>query len=113
MRGFAQGTLGPPDPILAEPVGGAAVIIFNQEIRFPIAWRISGVGFYDAGNAFAQPSDMRLSELRHSVGAGLRFELPFGLLRFDWARVLDPQEDDSAIAFHLQLGPRVLNGLGS
>ena len=25
----------------------------------------------------------RLSDLRHSVGAGLRFVLPFGALRFD------------------------------
>ena len=80
------------------------MLIFNQEIRFPIHWRFRGVGFYDAGNAFEELSDMSLAKLRSSVGAGLRVELPFGLLRFDWAWPLDPREGDDPWQFIFSLG---------
>lgn len=104
VRGFAQGTLGPVDPVLEIPIGGAGTLIMNQEIRFPIFWRLRGVGFYDTGNVFEQPSDIRLSDLRHSLGVGLRVELPFGLFRFDWARVLDPRDGDDLSRFVFSLG---------
>ena len=60
VRGFEQGALGPRDPLTNEPLGGAGVLIFNQEIRFPIVWRLRGVGFYDTGNAFEKA-------LRHTL----------------------------------------------
>jgi outer membrane protein insertion porin family len=87
VRAFEQDSLGPSDIVA---VGGGGILVFNQEIRFPLWWRFLGVGFYDAGNASKTASDMSFSELRQSVGAGLRFELPFGLVRLDWARVVDP-----------------------
>lgn len=104
VRGFSTGSLGPIDPILGVPIGGKGVLVFNQEIRFPIYWRFRGVGFYDAGNAFEEPSDISLAKLRSSVGAGLRVELPFGLLRFDWAWPLDPREGEDPWQFIFSLG---------
>ena len=88
VRGFEQDSLGPTD--IVGPKGGGGVVVFNQEIRFPLVWRLRGVGFYDAGNAFETASDIRFSELRQSVGAGLRLELPFGLIRLDWAAAVNP-----------------------
>jgi outer membrane protein assembly complex protein YaeT len=88
VRGFEQDSLGPSDVV--GPMGGGGVAVFNQEIRFPLWWRFRGVGFYDAGNAFETPSDISLSDLRQNIGAGLRFELPFGLIRLDWARIINP-----------------------
>ena len=104
VRGFEQGTLGPDDPILERPIGGAAVLVFNQELRFPITRRLQGVGFYDAGNAFENARDMSLRDLRHSAGLGARIILPFGLLRFDWARILDLQPDETPWRFVFSLG---------
>jgi len=104
VRGFEQNTLGPVDPILRRPIGGAGVLIFNQEIRFPLLWRLGGTGFYDAGNVFETASDMSLRDLRQSAGLGVRFELPFGLLRFDWARVLDRREGEKPWRFIFSLG---------
>jgi outer membrane protein assembly factor BamA len=104
VRGFEQGTLGPTDDIVDAPIGGAALVVVNQEIRFPLVWRLRGVGFYDVGNVFDDPSNVSFSDLRHSAGAGLRLELPFGLIRLDWARVLDPREGDRFARFIFSLG---------
>jgi outer membrane protein assembly complex protein YaeT len=101
VRGFEQDSLGPSDFI--GEFGGGGLAVFNQEIRVPLFWRIRGVGFYDAGNAFESASDLRLSELRQSVGAGLRLDVPFGLLRLDWAAAIDPRpgEDRWRLIFSL------------
>ncbi len=103
VRGFEQDSLGPTDIVLG-PEGGGGVAVFNQEIRFPLWWRFRGVGFYDAGNAFETASDIRLSELRQSVGAGLRFELPFGLIRLDWAAVVNPRPGEKPWLLMFSLG---------
>ena len=97
VRGFQLDSLGPP-------LGGEGVLIFNQEIRFPVFWKLRGVGFYDAGNVFAKPSDIRISKLRQNIGAGVRLVLPFGLIRFDWARVLDVREGEDPWRFVFSLG---------
>jgi outer membrane protein assembly complex protein YaeT len=101
VRGFEQDSLGPSDII--GPFGGGGLAVFNQEIRIPLFWRIRGVGFYDAGNAFESASDMRFSELRQTFGAGLRLDVPFGLLRLDWAAAIDPRpgEDRWRLIFSL------------
>jgi outer membrane protein assembly complex protein YaeT len=104
VRGFAQGSLGPLDPLLGVPLGGSGVLVLNQELRFPLFWKLRGVGFWDAGNAFATPSDISLADLRHSAGAGVRVELPFGLLRFDWAGVIDRKENEDPWRFVFSLG---------
>lgn len=101
VRGFEQDSLGPVD---ITDVGGGGLVVLNQEIRFPLWSRLRGVGFYDAGNAFETASDIRLSELRQSVGAGLRFELPFGLIRLDWAAVVNPQPGEKPWRLLFSLG---------
>ncbi len=100
VRGFEQDSLGPAD--IVGQIGGGGVVVFNQEIRFPLWWRLRGVGFYDAGNAFETASDIRLSELRQRVGAGLRFELPFGLIRLGLCRRREPAAGRDALALELQ-----------
>ncbi len=101
VRGFEQDSLGPVDIV---EKGGGGLVVFNQEIRFPLWLRLRGVGFYDAGNAFETASDIRLSELRQSVGAGLRFELPFGLIRLDWAAVVNPRPGEKPWRLLFSLG---------
>ncbi|MBM3790991.1 MAG: hypothetical protein FJW35_11680, partial [Acidobacteria bacterium] len=44
VRGFEQDTLGPVD-FLGEPAGGEAVLVMNNEIRFPVYSLVDGVGF--------------------------------------------------------------------
>jgi outer membrane protein assembly complex protein YaeT len=103
VRGFPQNSLGPRDPILGTTAGGGLLIV-NQEIRFPLWWRLRGAGFYDAGNAFESASDIHIEELRQNVGAGLRLDLPFGVLRLDWAAVLNPRPDEKPWQLLFSLG---------
>jgi outer membrane protein insertion porin family len=102
VRGFELDALGPFDIVGAK--GGGGVAVFNQEIRFPLWWRFRGVAFYDAGNAFETASDISFSDLRQSAGAGLRFELPFGLVRLDWAAVIDPLPGETPWRLLFSLG---------
>ena len=97
VRGYKQNTLGPavffPTPE-EEPdrlyIGGQAVTVINQELRFPIWNIIHGGVYWDAGNVWATTKLFSFRDLRHTVGAGVRVVLPFGALRFDYAEPLNP-----------------------
>src|SRR5262245_66279942 len=57
LRGFALNQAGPRDSVTGFPVGGQALLVFNQEFRFPmrLPWvgnKIGGTIFYDGGNVF-------------------------------------------------------------
>ncbi len=58
------------------------------EYRFPLVWRFGMTTFAGLGEVFNQPSDVTLSSLKYSVGAGIRFAVnPAERLniRFDYA----------------------------
>ena len=56
-------------------------LILNQELRFPLLWKFSGVAFMDAGQTAARAQDF--FGLRYSPGVGIRIQTPFILLRTD------------------------------
>jgi outer membrane protein insertion porin family len=68
----------------SEPVGGKALLIGNLELRVPLISRFGISTFYDGGNVYARPGDIRLSEFSHTIGAGLRIKTPFGPIRLDY-----------------------------
>ncbi len=125
VRGFRPRSLGPvlstgrspDDPQRAIPLGGNLQIILNSEIEFPLFKRvgISGVVFFDMGNAYNLEDrycsglervreaeslkfdpcfrfpDSLISGIRKSVGFGFRWFSPIGPLRFEWGIPLDRQ----------------------
>jgi outer membrane protein insertion porin family len=59
LRGFALNQAGPRDPCTGFPVGGQAMLVFNQEFRFPmrlpyIGTSLGGALFYDGGNVYSR-----------------------------------------------------------
>src|SRR5712664_1083446 len=61
LRGFALNQAGPRDAVTGFPVGGQALLILNQEFRFPmrlpyIGSALSGALFYDGGNVYSRLS---------------------------------------------------------
>lgn len=68
------------------PVRGRTLGIMNAEMRFPIAsQQIYGLMFFDAGNVWLDPSQIRLSNLLTSYGFGFRLAVPgMGTLGFDF-----------------------------
>ena len=59
LRGFALNQAGPRDPLTGFPVGGQAMLILNQELRFPldlpyVGSKFGGILFYDGGNVYSR-----------------------------------------------------------
>jgi outer membrane protein assembly factor BamA len=102
VRGYPTNSLGPWDEN-GTPLGGEAMFVTNQELRFPLWSLISGVAFFDAGNVWAARDDVD-STLFTSVGAGLRADSPVGPLRLDLAFALDRREGDPEYKVYFGLG---------
>jgi outer membrane protein insertion porin family len=113
LRGFALNQAGPRDSVTGFPVGGQALLILNQEFRFPmrlpyIGTALSGALFYDGGNVYsrldrvtlrayppkpifnpANPTQCQfnctneLNYFAHTVGLGFRYGTPVGPIRID------------------------------
>jgi outer membrane protein assembly complex protein YaeT len=120
LRGFGLNQAGPRDPLTGFPVGGLTMLVFNQELRFPmrLPWignRVGGGVFYDAGNVFsrfgnvtlrtappapvfsaAQPTicvsncTNDLAYFSHTVGFALRYNTPIGPVSIDLGYQLNP-----------------------
>ena len=61
LRGFALNQAGPRDVCTGFPVGGQAMLILNQEFRFPmhlpfVGTSLGGAIFYDGGNVYSRLS---------------------------------------------------------
>ncbi len=111
VRGFALDQLGTPATIDKDgfPIGGNALVIFNAELRVPVAGGLGVVGFFDTGNVFARTTDIDLTELRSAVGFGVRYKSPVGPIRVDLGfkvgrRDIAPGVPESPNAFHISLG---------
>jgi outer membrane protein assembly factor BamA len=103
VRGFEQNALGPATDA-GDPLGGQAVLVLNQELRFPIFRNLKGGAFWDAGNVWPTAGQLDAGDLRHSVGAGLRYIFPFGPVRLEYAWILGRLDGEPA--------GRIVFGLG-
>jgi outer membrane protein assembly factor BamA len=103
VRGYRQDALGPRD-FFGQPSGGNALLVFNEELRFPIVWRFRGVGFFDAGRAFERPADLSLGALGTSVGFGLRVDTPVALLRVDFGVPIKPPSGEPRRTIFFSIG---------
>lgn len=101
VRGFPERELGP----LANgyPLGGQGAWSMSVEHQHRLAGPLKSVLFYDAGGLAdgVNPFDGRIE---HSVGLGLRVDLPIGPLRFEYGYNLDRDEGEPAGAFHFAIG---------
>src|SRR2546428_7787593 len=71
LRGFALNQAGPRDACTGFPVGGQAMLVLNQEFRFPmrlpfIGTSLGGAIFYDGGNVYSR---LRRLSLRATLPA--------------------------------------------
>ena len=103
VRGYREDDLGARS-VLDDAEGGAALLVVNGELRFPLYRWFKGVGFVDVGNVYPKVSDISLGDLRVGVGAGARFDTPFGLIRFDVGIPANPRPFDPRWRVHFGLG---------
>jgi outer membrane protein insertion porin family len=110
IRGFSLDSVGTPETITPAgfPTGGDAEVILNLELRTPIRGAIGGAVFVDGGNVFARAADLSLTELRGSVGFGLRYHSPIGPIRLDIGFKLDRRTIGTTLepryALHFSIG---------
>jgi len=112
IRGFGLNQAGPRDPVTGFPVGGLALLAFNQELRFPmklpfVGNRLGGTVFYDAGNVFTDvrhislswkpPANNNLAYFSHTVGFGVRYPTPVGPVRVDFGYQINPAEYQATV----------------
>jgi outer membrane protein insertion porin family len=113
LRGFGLNEAGPRDPCTGFPIGGLTLLVFNQELRFPmklpyIGNRLGGTVFYDGGNVYSDvnhitlawkpSSTTNLNYFSHTVGFGLRYPTPVGPVRVDFGFQLNPAQYQATIA---------------
>ena len=103
VRSFSELTLGPRDNA-GYPLGGQGYTVFNAEYTFPIFGDLYGAVFVDAGNVVSEAKDFGFEGMRYAVGAGVRYNLPIGAIRFDYGLNPSPKEGEAQGAFHFAIG---------
>lgn len=71
-----------------EEFKGDKMFAATAEYRFPIVKKVQGVVFGDVGNAWNEEG-YKLTNLKGSVGVGLRLNTPLGPIKLDYARGSD------------------------
>ena len=107
VRGYPNDSLGGSDFFGRFVPGGNAVLVVNQELRFPL-WRwFEGVAFFDAGRSFPDLASIHLGDLNTAAGAGIRLVTPYLMLRLDYGlRLTDAENfgDAPRGRFHFGIG---------
>lgn len=140
LRGFGLNQAGPRDPVTGFPVGGLGMLIFNQQLQFPmrlplIGSRASGGFFYDAGNVYSDFSHISLrpapprptldltsttcvtnctNELNyfsHTLGFEIRYHTPVGPVSIDLAYQLNPANFVNPVNSAVPSGPVTVSRL--
>jgi outer membrane protein insertion porin family len=106
IRAFDVADVSPRDPETGDRIGGNKMALFNAELLFPLAKEqgLRGVLFFDTGNAFDNGEEFDITEFRHAVGAGIRWQSPMGPLRLEWGYNLDPEPDEDQSNFQFSMG---------
>jgi outer membrane protein insertion porin family len=88
-----------------EFIGGEKQAYFNFEYVFPLLkdMGLKGLLFFDAGNAWREDENY-FSNMRYSVGGGIRWFSPMGPLRLEWGYNLDPEEHEKPSRFEFSIG---------
>ncbi|MFZ2447386.1 MAG: outer membrane protein assembly factor BamA [Syntrophobacteraceae bacterium] len=109
LRGFQFGQVGPREFLSdgsSAVVGGDKYAVANFEVLFPIMEKmgIRGVVFFDAGNAYASGESIDVSKFRTDIGAGIRWNSPFGPLRIEIGYNLDQQFGEEPYQWQFSAG---------
>ena len=106
VRGYRDRNLGPQETNEDGSLrarGGQALLVLNQEVRFPLPWLdgLQGVAFVDAGNVWLDIGDFSVDDLFTSAGLGVRAQTPVGIVRLDIGVPLKArlQDDDYEVYF--------------
>ena len=102
VRGFKFEAVGPK--VDGSPTGGEVFLAWQSEIRFPI-WRdLQGAFFSDQGGVWFDRTQVNLTEIRYSVGTGLRYATAAGAIAADVGWNPHTKQGEYPVEFHLSVG---------
>ncbi len=89
-------------------IGGNAELLGTIEYQIPLFFGIKAAIFYDVGNVWgpdiSEGTKIDITDLRHGVGAGFRWNSPFGPIRVDYGIKLDQKKGESFGNFNFSAG---------
>ncbi|MBX7248110.1 MAG: autotransporter assembly complex protein TamA [Caulobacteraceae bacterium] len=103
VRGYEYQGIGPRLPDSDKPLGGPSLVEASIELRQQLWGDWGGVLFFDAGSVGDNPTP-DFSIVNTSVGAGVRYKLPFGPIRADFAVPLDRSHGQPSFQVYVSLG---------
>jgi len=103
IRGYKDRDIGPKDLETDDPIGGKAEFIANLEYSYPFTRQMRAAIFYDTGYVWTDIKDVDFADLKSSVGAGIRMNLPIPV-RIDYGYGLDHKEGEKKGRFHISIG---------
>ena len=91
---------------LADVMGGNKMFLLNLELQFPISEELglTGITFFDMGNAFAENEALNPADFRFSAGFGVNWFSPFGPVMVILGIPLDALDDEEAAVFEFSMG---------
>ena len=117
VRGYYENELGTrevhtlssanTDSVYSVIRGGQVQLLVSAEFRFPLLWIFSAAAFFDGGNVWERPEDIKpgnifsfgngagYNDMRYSVGLGLRVGTPIGPIRLDYGWKLRTARPDA------------------
>jgi len=106
IRGYDFATISPRDPETGERIGGNKMVLCNLEYRFPLVKkvRLIGVVFFDMGNTYDINQALDFTNLKKSVGFGIRWFSPMGPIRLEWGYALNAAPDESTTNWEFAMG---------
>ncbi len=106
VRGYKDGRISPIDPETGDRVGGEYMGFMQLETIFPLLKNmgLNGVCFLDMGNVWDDDSGYGVSDLRKSVGLGVRWLSPMGPLSIEWGYNIDKEKGDDTSNWEFRMG---------
>ncbi len=106
IRGYRYGDVSPIDPETGERIGGTRMFFVQAETIFTLLKSIDlkGVLFFDTGTVWSKAQGFDSSELRKSVGFGIRWLSPMGPLRIEFGWNIDKKPGEDSSNWNFQLG---------
>ena len=84
--------------------GKTAILVLNQEVRFPLGRRFQGTTFWDYASIGGDIGDFTGITVRNSLGVGVRVVLPFITLRADYGYPIRQDEVNDRGRWYFAIG---------